>query len=71
MIAIIYSYIECIIYIIVRFIYLVTIKDVVVYVNSNNYCILAIYYLRTCNKLTKAYREVDMLCTIKTKQTVF
>ena len=56
--------------IIVRFIYLVTIKDVV-YVNSNNYCILAIYYLRTCNKLTKAYREVEMLCTIKTKQTVF
>ena len=71
MIAIIYSYIECIIYIIVRFIYLVTIKDVVVYVNSNNYCILAIYYLRTCKKLTKAYREVEMLCTIKTKQTVF
>ena len=71
MIAIIYSYIECIIYIIVRFIYLVTIKDVVIYVNSNNYCILAIYDLRTCNKLTKAYREVEMLCTIKTKQTVF
>ena len=71
MIAIIYSYIECIIYIIVRFIYLVTIKDVVVYVNNNNYCILAIYYLHTCNKLTKAYREVEMLCTIKTKQTVF
>ena len=70
MIAIIYSYIECIIYIIVRFIYLVTIKGVVVYVNSNNDCILAIYYLRTCNKLTKAYREVEMLCTIKTKQTV-
>ena len=70
MIAIIYSYIECIIYIIVRFIYLVTIKDVVVNVNSNNYCILAIYYLRTCNKLTQAYREVE-LCTIKTKQTVF
>ena len=54
-------------YIIVRFIYLVTIK----YVNSNNYCILAIYYLRTCKKLTKAYREVEMLCTIKTKQNVF
>ena len=71
MIAIIYSYIDCIIYIIVQFIYLVTIKDVVVYVNSNNYCILAIYYLRTCNKLTKAYREVEMLRTIKTKQTVF
>ena len=71
MIAIMYSYIECIIYIIVRFIYLVTIKGVVVYVNSNNYCILAIYYLRTCNKLTKAYRKVEMLCTIKTKQTVF
>ena len=66
MIAIIYSYIECIIYIIVQFIYLVTIKNVVVYVNSNNYCILAIYYLRTCNKLTKAYREVEMLRTIKT-----
>ena len=59
------------IYIIVRFIYLVTIKDVVVYVNSNTYCILAIYYLCTCNKLTKAYREVEMLGTIKTKQTVF
>ena len=59
------------IYIIVRFIYLVTVKDVVVYVNSNNYCILAIYYLRTCNKLTKAYSEVEMLCTIKIKQTVF
>ena len=48
-----------------------TIKDVVVYVNSNNDCILAIYYLRTCNKLTEAYREVQMLCTIKTKQNVF
>ena len=45
-----------------------TIKDVVVYVNSNNYCILAIYYLRTCNRLTKAYREVEMLCTIKTQK---
>ena len=36
-------------------------KDVVVFFNCNNYCILAIYFLRTGNKLTKAYREAELL----------
>ena len=45
-------------------------KDVVVYLNSNNYCILAIYYLRTGNKLTKAYREAELLCTIKRTENI-
>ena len=27
--------------------------------------------LRTCNKLTKAYREAEMLYSIKTKQNMF
>ena len=46
------------------------IKDEVVYLNSNNYCIVAIYYLRTCNKLTKAYREAELLWTIKRTENI-